>query len=212
MSSRISNNSRRIKVARQAASMEWSAKLDGASALSVKHALEKFPLAVQDRVMRRALWAYNKQIAKTVKAMRPTRSGALKRAMSVKMKNYKGVCWGSVAGRTGLPKDKPIPPSGKARRAIYDANAGWREHFAEIGYHIWPKGVKSGTKSPGRGWKRGKYHRGRGLYRRGSLALLTMAQVFQPRLLPILRNELYEAALRYAGRAVSTPKNIFARV
>lgn len=212
MTSRISNNSNRIRAARRAASMEWSAKLDGQGALAVKHALEQFPLAVQDRVMRRALWAYNTQIAKQVKMMRPTRTGQLRRAMSVKIKNYKGVCWGSVAGRTGLPKDKPIPPSGKARRAIYDQNAGWREHFAEIGYHIWPKGVKSGMRRPGRGWKLRKYHRGKGTYRRGSLALLTMAQVFQPRLLPILRDELYEAALRYAGRAVSTPKNIFARV
>lgn len=161
--------------------------------------------------MRRALWTYNTNIAKAVKAMRPTRTGRLRRATSVKIKNYKGVCWGSVAGRTGLPKDQVIPPSGKARRAIYDMNAGWREHFAELGWHSWPKGLKVPGAS-GRGWKRGKYHRGRGQYHRGSLALLTMAQVFQPRLLPLLIDSLKQAIVNYRGRAVSAPNNRFARI
>lgn len=196
---------------RAQAGLEVSAKLDNASMLQVRHALEQFPLAVQDRVMRRALWQYNTRIAKATKGLRASRTGRLRRATSVKIKNYKGVCWGSVAARTGLPKDTPIPPSGKARRAIYDMNAGWREHFTEIGWHSWPKGLKfPGVK--GRGWKKGKYHRGRGQYHRGSLALLTMAQVFQPRLLPLLVDSLKQAIVNYRGRAVSSPNNRFARV
>ena len=196
---------------RAQAGLEVSAKLDNASMIEIRKALEEFPLAVQDRVMRRALWNYNSKIAKAVKALRPSRTGRLRYATSVKMKNYKGVCWGSVAGRTGLPKDQVIPPSGKARRAIYDMNAGWREHFLELGWHSWPKGLRL-PGAAGKGWKRGKYHRGRGQYHRGSLALLTMAQVFQPRLMSDLVSSLKEAIINYKGRAVSSPTNRFARI
>jgi hypothetical protein len=203
-------NTRVLRQIKANALQSVTTKLDGASAAEVKRLLEQFPLAVQDRVMRRALWNYNRMIAKTVKAQRPSRTGKLRRATSVKMKNYKGVMWGAVAGRTGLPKDRVIPPSGKARRAIYDMNAGWREHFTELGWHSWPSGDP--RRGKGKGWKKGLFHRGRGTYHRGSLALLTAAQVFQPRLRSFLVESLTEAVGRYAVRKHTSPRTVFARV
>ena len=206
------SNTQFLRGVRKAAIKSASAKLDQASAAEVKRLLEQFPIAVQDRVMRRALWNYNRMIAKATKAQRPTRTGQLKRATSVKMKNYKGLIWGAVAGRTGLPKDREIPPSGKARRAFYDVNAGWREHFTELGWHSWSKAWTSPGRGAGKGWKLGRLHRGRGNYHRGSLALLTAAQVFQPRLRVFLNEALTEAVARYAVRKHTSPRTIFARI
>jgi hypothetical protein len=171
-----------------------TATLDRRSALELKRELEKFPLAVQDKVARQALAGYNREVATALKARTPVRTGRLKRSVTGKVKKYKGVVWGAVAHKTSFPKDRAqAATGGRARRAIYDLGAGWRSHFTELGYHSWPKGEKGG-KGSGKGWKKGRYHRGRGGYHRGTLAMLTLVQVMQPRLLPklseVLRSEI----------------------
>ncbi|MFM1935168.1 MAG: hypothetical protein RI990_127 [Planctomycetota bacterium] len=189
-----------------------TAELNQASAADVKRMLEQFPLAVQDRVMRRALWSYNAKIAKAAKAARPVRTGRLKKSTSVKIKRYKWSMWGAVAARTGLPKDGVIPASGKARRVVYDVNAGWREHFTELGWHSWSKSWPKPGKGSGKDWKKKRYHRGRGNYHRGSMALITAAQVFQPRLRQHLNEALRDAVVKYTTRKFTSPRTIFARI
>ena len=119
---------------------------------------------------------------------------------------------GRGRGPHGTAEGPSDPAERKARRAVYDVNAGWREHFAELGWHSWSKAWTSPGSGAGKGWKKGRLHRGRGNYHRGSLALLTAAQVFQPRLRVFLVESLTEATARYAVRKHTSPRTIFARI
>ena len=91
-----------------------TATLDRRSALELKRELEKFPLAVQDKVARQALAGYNREVATALKARTPVRTGRLKRSVTGKVRKYKGVVWGAVAHKTSFPKDRAQAATGGA--------------------------------------------------------------------------------------------------
>lgn len=189
-----------------------TAVIDKNSAIEVRRLLERFPLTAQDAILRKAMRNYNRSVAKQVKAARPKRTGALAKAVSVKVKNYKGVIWGCVAARTGLPKDKNPPKGGRALRKFYDRNAGWREHFQELGFHSWSPSWPKPGKGSGKGWKLGKYHRGRGRHHAGDFRMMSIAIANSPRLRQYLDAALVEAVKQYTQRAPMPKRIIWERV
>lgn len=172
-----------------------TARLNASDAAALRRELEKFPLAVQDQVARKALTAYNREVVAATKGRTPVRTGKLRRSVTGKVKRYRGVVWGAVAHKTSFPRDKAaLAVGGKARRAVYDMGAGWRSHFTDLGWHSWPKSDL--RRGKGKGWKKGLHHRGRGTYHRGVHALETAALATSPRLLPKLREVLRSEILK----------------
>jgi len=145
----------------------FSATVRPENTRAVVKALEQFPLAIQDRIVKDAIRPFLK---KELSAIRARNADKLPpRDARAKMKNFKGTAWGSVAYRTGKADTKGL--GGRKLRASYDAaGTGWRSHFTELGTHSWSKSLRRPPLARGKGWKRGLYHRGRGQYLRGTHA------------------------------------------
>lgn len=145
-----------------------TATVDPKTAAQLRKALDQFPLATQDAIVRKALRPF---LTKEMKLIRAANGDKLpKKDLKAKVKVFKsGVCWGSTAYKTGRVDTRAA--TGRARRAAYDAaGTGWRSHFTELGTHAWSTSLRTPPTARGLGWKRGLYHRGRGTYLRGTHA------------------------------------------
>lgn len=145
-----------------------TATVDRKTAEQLRKALDQFPLAVQDSVVRKALRPFLQKEMSLIRAANGNRLP--KKDLKSKIKVFRsGVCWGSTAYRTG--KVNVGDKGGRAKRKAYDAaGTGWRSHFAELGTHAWSTLLRTPPGARGLGWKRGLYHRGRGTYLRGTHA------------------------------------------
>jgi len=151
-------------------SLQWSARIDRQSQARLKAALEQFPAEAQDAVVRRAF----KDFARVViaKAKGTTESSTIRRALTSKVKRYRGVAWLGIGHRTGRLKENANELIGRSKRAAYDAaGGGWRSHFYELGWHSWSPSFAKPPKGAGKGWKRRRRHRGRGVFNRGEYDL-----------------------------------------
>jgi hypothetical protein len=81
-----------------------TATLDRRSALELKRELEKFPLAVQDKVARQALAGYNREVATALKARTPVRTGRLKRSDDWQGQEVQGRHLGRGRAQDELPE------------------------------------------------------------------------------------------------------------
>ncbi len=68
---------------------------------ALRKALEGFRVSVQKRIMREAVTAALRPIAKEAKRLVPTRFRFLKKSLGTKVKTYGEVVWGAVGARTG---------------------------------------------------------------------------------------------------------------
>lgn len=145
-----------------------TATVDRKTAEQLRKALDQFPLAVQDSVVRKALRPFLQKEMSLIRAANGDRLP--KKDLKSKIKVFRsGVCWGSTAYKTGRANVNGI--GGRAKRKAYDAaGTGWRSHFAELGTHVWSTSLRTPPSARGLGWKRGLYHRGRGTYLRGTHA------------------------------------------
>jgi hypothetical protein len=147
-----------------------TASVDQRTANQIKLALDQFPLAVQDSVVRSAMRPF---LRKEMQLIRAANGAKLpKKDLKAKIKVFNsGVCWGATAYRTGKAKTGTGEIGGRNLRAAYDAaGTGWRSHFTELGTHTWSSTLRTPPSARGLGWKRGLYHRGRGKYLRGTHA------------------------------------------
>ena len=155
-------------------------KIDTDSARRLRIALEQFPLAVQDSIVREGMRPF---LGKELSMIRALNAGKLppNQAKS-KVKAFKGgVLWGSVAYKTAKPSDSTKELAGRAKRAAYDSDGvGWRSHFTELGTHAWSSTLRRPPLARGKGWKRGLYHRGRGKFIRGTFASEITARAMTP--------------------------------
>ena len=165
-----------------------TATVDRKTAEQLRKALDQFPLAVQDSVVRKALRPFLQKEMSLIRAANGNRLP--KKDLKSKIKVFRsGVCWGSTAYRTG--KVNIGDKGGRAKRKAYDAaGTGWRSHFAELGTHAWSTSLRTPPGARGLGWKRGLYHRGRGTFLRGThaseLAHRAMTGQFQTMLVQAL--------------------------
>lgn len=169
-------------------SFNATATVDPKTTRQLKLALDQFPLAAQDAIVRKAIRPF---LAKEMQLIRALNGNRLPpNDMKAKVKVFRsGVAWGSTAYKTG--KVTVGVTVGRAKRALYDAaGTGWRSHFTELGTHTWANSLRTPPSARGLGWKRGLYHRGRGKYLRGThaseLAHKAMSSQFQPMLINAL--------------------------
>jgi len=156
--------------------LQLNITIDRASAQSLKHALEKLPLELQDKAARKALNKYGKVAVAAAKPSIEWRT--VERGMRAKVKKYKGVMWVAIAAALNPAQVKKLDTlGGRARRRSYDQfSPGWRQHWEDLGFHTWQKGWQRVRRAAGRGWKKGLKHRGRGVFHQGSNALSKAAQ------------------------------------
>lgn len=165
-----------------------TATVDPKTAAQLRKALDQFPLAAQDAIIRKAMRPF---LNKEMQLIRSANGNRLpKKDLKAKVKVFRsGVCWGATAYKTG--KVNIGQAVGRAKRAAYDAaGTGWRSHFAELGTHTWSSTLRTPPSARGLGWKRGLYHRGRGKFIRGThaseLAHRAMSGQFQKMLVDAL--------------------------
>ena len=164
-----------------------TARPDPKSAEAVRKALEQFPIAVQDKLVRKAMRPFMAAEMKQIRALNASRLPP--KDLKAKIRIYKGIAWGAVAYRVG--KAKTDGKGGRALRASYDsAGTGWRSHFAELGTHAWSTSLRRPPRARGLGWKRGLYHRGRGIYLRGTHASELVHAAMAPTFARLLAQEL----------------------
>lgn len=184
--------------------MNLSATVDPKTARQLRLALDQFPLAAQDAIVRKAIRPF---LAKEMKLIRSLNGDRLpKKDLKGKVKIFRsGVAWGATAYKVGRPVKGQV--GGRALRAQYDAaGTGWRSHFAELGTHAWSTSLRTPPSARGIGWKRRLYHRGRGTFIRGThaseLAHRAMASQFQPMMVNAL-NMLIESKRRLLGQRIN---------
>ena len=180
--------------------------LDKKSLDEVTAALREFSAELQTRIAKSAL----RQFAR----FQMTGIGqGNSRWLNPKHLAYRVKFWPSGIAWLGVGYQQPpgfvnFGPSGRARRTAYDAaGVGWRSHFAELGFHTWGGGLQRPPGRKGKGWKKGLYHRGRGVAHRGTLSSVITAQATSPMLLPFLRRELaFMAAQKFTGKGAKRQK------
>ena len=166
-------------------------RIDPESERSVLQALNQFEISVSDRIVRKALREFARyEMAKIA---------PLNQQLNPKHEKYRirywpnGIAWlgiGYYVGPMGA-RFKDTPRGGRALRRYYDQNGeGWRSHFAELGFHTWPRGARIPEGRGGRGWKRKLYHRGRGGYHRGTKASLLVHQAVGPLVRQFIAREI----------------------
>ena len=180
--------------------------LDKKSLEEVTAALREFSAELQDRIAKGAL----RQFAKFQMAgIRAGNAGNLNpKHLAYRVKMWpSGIAWLGVGYRQP-PGFLNVAGTGSARRVAYDAmGVGWRSHFTELGYHTWGGGLQRPPGRKGKGWKKGLYHRGRGVAHRGTLSSVITAQATSPMLLPFLRRELaFMAAKSFTGKGAKRQK------
>lgn len=166
-----------------------------AERLSVEMA--KLAVVIQDKILKVSIKRFNDDVIRSASALTPLASGASRRALAQKSRNYGGILWGAVGYKT-LGK-KSTDDGDRSKHAQWDsAGAGWRSHFIEAGYHSWPKGRENRNKgkSLGRAWKRGQNHRGVGLYHRGTFATMRAQAANAPKLMAYIWAAITEATNR----------------
>lgn len=184
--------------------------LDKKSLEEVTAALREFSAELQDRITKSALRSFAKL------QMAGIGQGNA-RWLNPKHLAYRVKFWPSGIAWLGVGYHQPpgfvnFGPAGRARRTAYDAaGVGWRSHFAELGFHTWGGGLQRPPGRKGFGWKKGLYHRGRGVAHRGTLSSVITAQATSPLLLPYLRRELaFMNAQKFSGkRARRKPIRMF---
>lgn len=167
-----------------------TATVDRKTAEQLRKALDQFPLAAQDAIIRKAIKPFlNKEMA-LIRAANANKLPA--KDLKAKVKVFKsGVCWGATAYKTKRVKTGTGEIGGRRLRAVYDSvGTGWRSHFTELGTHAWSTSLRTPPGARGLGWKRGLYHRGRGTFLRGThaseLAHRAMTGQFQTMLVQAL--------------------------
>jgi hypothetical protein len=184
--------------------------LDKKSLEEVTAALREFSAELQDRITKSALRSFAKlQMA----GIRAGNAGNLNpKHLAYRVKFWpSGIAWLGVGYRQP-PGFINYAGAGRSRRTAYDAaGVGWRSHFTELGYHTWGGGLQRPPGRKGFGWKKGLYHRGRGVAHRGTLSSVITAQATSPMLLPFLRRELaFMNAQKFSGkRARRKPIRMF---
>lgn len=169
-----------------------TATVDQKSAAQLRQALNQFPLAVQDAVVRKAMRPF---LTEEMRMIRAKNAGKLPpNHLKAKVKVFRsGVAWGACAYKTG--RANVGDAGGRLKRLAYDAaGVGWRSHFTELGTHAWSSALRTPPSARGKGWKRKLYHRGRGTYLRGThaseLTHSAMAGKFQQYLIDALNLEI----------------------
>ena len=118
-----------------------TATVDKASLAKVTRQLESVDKKVRDKVAKKALRDWGKQVRRVTKAAAWKRAERTKKQITFKVKVYKRAIWAGVGVKT-----ERIRKGQKAERpGRYSAYVGWKAHFMEVGWHAWPKG-KSGNK------------------------------------------------------------------
>lgn len=167
--------------------MNFTARPNPADQAAIKRALEAMPLEVQDRAMKGALRRFGNQVKRGAASLTPVNTGDLRRDLSVKVKAYGTTAWSAVGHK--LRRVAPgVSPKGRALRRAY--GGGWRSHFTEYGFHQWSPGWSRRNPRGGRGWRKGQYHRGRGVLLRGRPALTTSFKAQAPSFALQLRDDL----------------------
>ena len=189
-----------------------SASIDPKSIQAIKNALDEFAVDVQDRITKSALrqFAHIQMTGISQHNMRWLNP----KHMAYRVKFWpSGIAWLGVGYRT--PPGQSYASNyarakGRAARRIYDEEGtGWRSHFAELGFHSWGAGLKRPpvSRKSGRGWKKGLYHRGRGVYHRGTLASVIVQQATSPLLIPYLEREIqFMREKKYLGKKARRKK------
>jgi len=175
-------------------------KIDQDNERRLRAALEQFPLAVQDAIVREGMRPF---LRKELAMIRALNAGKLPpKQARAKVKAFKGgVLWGSVAYKTAKPSDQTKELAGRAKRAAYDADGvGWRSHFTELGTHAWSSTLARPPRARGKGWKRGLYHRGRGKFIRGTLASEVTARAMTPLFFKSMSDAVRSAVLSRNSR------------
>lgn len=168
-----------------------TASVDKETERRLKLALDQFPIAVQDKMVRKAIRQFLQSEMKQIRAMN---AAVLKPShLKAKVKLFKsGVAWGATAYKMSRPTDSAKRgKGGRALRSVYDADGvGWRSHFAELGTHTWSSSLRTPPTARGLGWKRGLYHRGRGKYLRGTHASELVHRAMAPMFAHLVATEL----------------------
>jgi hypothetical protein len=180
--------------------------LDKKSLEEVTAALQEFSAELQDRITKSALRSFAQL------QMAGIGQGNA-RWLNPKHLAYRVKFWPSGIAWLGVGYRQPpgfvnYAGAGRTRRTAYDAaGVGWRSHFAELGFHTWGGGLQRPPGRRGKGWKKGLYHRGRGVAHRGTLSSVITAQATSPMLLPFLRRELaFMAAQSFTGKGAKRQK------
>lgn len=157
----------------------------------LRQALEQFPIAVQDAMVRKAIRKFLNAEMKQIRALNGSKLNPSHLKAKVKLFRS-GVSWGATAYKMSRPNHAAKNGvGGRALRTVYDAGGvGWRSHFAELGTHTWSKALRTPPSARGLGWKRGLYHRGRGQYLRGTHASELVHRAMAPMFANMVATEL----------------------
>jgi urease accessory protein UreF len=150
--------------------LEVSARPNAESERAIIALLEKLPLDLQQRVTKKSLQRWGKKVIMAAAARTVVNTGAVRRSLRVKAKAYGATAWAAVGHRMGGKVSEDNKPSGRALRKVYDQQAGWRAHFTEFGFHQWDPAWSA--RNENRAWRKGKRHRGRGVFIKGRPALV----------------------------------------
>jgi hypothetical protein len=173
---------------------------DADSERRLRAALNQFPVAVQDAIVRKAMRPF---LQKELKLIRAANAGKLPPNQArAKIKIMRsGIAWGAAAYKIARKVDAG-ELAGRAKRAYYDsAGVGWRSHFTELGTHAWSSSlaIPPSARARGKGWKRGLKHRNRGTFIRGTHASEITARMMAPQFMPMVVKSVNEAILRRKG-------------
>jgi hypothetical protein len=166
-------------------------EVDPRKAAELRQYLNTFGIEVQDRIIKYALRQYAKDQMAVAASLTPQPWYASKKHLAYRVKFWpSGIAWCGVGYRT-IPGIFNFDGIGRTRRLMYDLHGtGWRTHFMELGFHTWGAGLQKPPGARGKGWKRGLYHRGRGIYKRGKAVSLMTAQATSHKVYPYLMREI----------------------
>lgn len=182
--------------------------------------LEGLPAALQDKCVRNALRRWGKGVQQRTISATVKKTGAVAKSVRVKVKAYQRglIMWAAIGHESLMSGEFSRLFKGRARRASY--GGGWRAHFTELGFHQWSpqwsmnekqRDVRRKRRSlfgqgKGKGWRLGRYHRGRGVFYRGTYPLTRSGAAMIGVLLPLIideanrrKNEIARAARAGGG-------------
>lgn len=168
-----------------------TAKIADKEMTQLRIALNDFPLKVQDGIVKRALREFARYEMSNIA---PLNNQLNPKHLAYRIKFWpQGIAWCGVGWRDppGWFSGNLYTASGRARRKQYDEHGeGWRSHFAELGFHTWSSMFPRIPGQHGRGWKKGRRHRGTGVWHRGVGASIRVHQAVGPRVREFLAREI----------------------
>lgn len=105
--------------------------------------LQQFPTKLRNKILRNGFKEWGQTLKSAIKGNITWDDPKMSRNVHQKIKTFKRgkVMWSAVGIKTGHNGNEELP--------------GWRAHFYDNGFRVYPKGRPTDRKGKGRGWRQG---------------------------------------------------------